>query len=172
MNISHEGMVTKLCKPGEQVRSEMTADGAHMIHMVLGIAGEAGELVDAVKKAAIYKQEVDIQNVIEELGDLEFYMEGLRQGLGITRAETISGNIRKLAKRYEGFNYSNDAAIARADKLPTLDEATGGEYPSPQLAAQYPHLVEEYHANHGASMAEAAKALKHEIDDIRNYTDV
>ena len=84
--------------------------------MAVGISGEAGELLDAIKKAAIYQKPVDRQNVIEELGDLEFYMEGLRQGLGITRKETIQGNIDKLSKRYEGFKYSNEAAQNRADK--------------------------------------------------------
>ena len=47
-------------------------------------------------------QAIDRENVIEELGDLEFYMEGVRQNLGITREETLNHNIQKLSKRYEG----------------------------------------------------------------------
>ena len=54
--------------------------------------------------------------MIEELGDLEFYMEGLRQGLGITRQETIDANVERLSKRYEGLRYSDKSAQLRADK--------------------------------------------------------
>lgn len=114
--INHGEMVRVLCKSGETIAMELTANDAHLIHMVMGISGEAGELLDAVKKATVYRKDIDRQNVIEELGDIEFYMEGLRQGMGITREETLLHNISKLGKRYEGFKYSNDAAQARADK--------------------------------------------------------
>lgn len=84
--------------------------------MAVGVSGEAGELLDAIKKVAVYRKPVDRANVVEELGDLEFYMEGLRQGLGITREETLLANINKLSKRYEGLKYSDSAAQTRADK--------------------------------------------------------
>ena len=84
--------------------------------MTIGISGEAGELLDAVKKAVIYRKPLDIKNVIEELGDLEFYMEGLRQGLNITRDEVLEANIAKLSVRYNGLKYSDVSAQERADK--------------------------------------------------------
>lgn len=107
---NHADMVTALAKL-ESLTSEM----AHNLHMAVGIAGEAGELLDAVKKAAIYNKPLDRENVIEELGDLEFYMEGLRQGVGVTRDEVLAHNIAKLSVRY-GATYSDAAAQARADK--------------------------------------------------------
>jgi len=109
-------MVAGLAKSGEVIASNMTAHEANLIHMVMGICGEAGELLDAVKKGAIYKKEIDVGNVIEELGDIEFYMEGLRQAFGITRGWTLDNNIIKLGKRYEDFKYSDKAAQDRADK--------------------------------------------------------
>lgn len=114
--IKFEDMVKGLAKPGEKIAAEMTSDDAHLLHMAVGISGEAGELLDAVKKRVIYRKDLDRENVIEELGDLEFYMEGLRQGLGITREECIAGNIAKLGKRYEGLQYSDASAQGRADK--------------------------------------------------------
>ena len=105
-----------LAKKGEVIANELTAEDAHLLHMVVGVSGEAGELLDAVKKAVIYRKPLDLENVIEELGDLEFYMEGLRQGLGITRQETIDANVEKLSKRYEGLRYSDKSAQLRADK--------------------------------------------------------
>lgn len=111
----HSELVRVLAKPGADIKDTLTADDAHLLHMVLGIAGEAGELVDAVKKAAIYRKKLDLQNVIEELGDLEFYMEGLRQGLALSREECLEANIEKLRVRY-GNTYSDQAAQDRADK--------------------------------------------------------
>ena len=108
--------VATLAKKGEVIVAELTAEDAHLLHMVVGVSGEAGELLDAVKKSVIYRKPLDLENVIEELGDLEFYMEGLRQGLGITRQETIDANVEKLSKRYEGLRYSDKSAQLRADK--------------------------------------------------------
>ena len=109
-------MVKVLAKDGQLIKDELTPEQAHQIHMAIGVSGESGELLDAVKKGAIYQKPLDRENIIEELGDIEFYMEGLRQSLNISREDTIQANIGKLGKRYKGFKYSNKAAIERADK--------------------------------------------------------
>ena len=114
--IDYAHMVNTLAKDGNTIKNEMTGLDAHMMHMAIGVSGEAGELIDAVKKAVIYRKPLDLDNVVEELGDLEFYMEGLRQATGITREETIEANKVKLGKRYNGFNYSDQQAHDRADK--------------------------------------------------------
>lgn len=116
MNVTYPELVAALAKPGADIVATLTAEDAHSLHMAVGIAGEAGELLDAVKKAAIYRKPIDRANVIEELGDLEFYMEGLRQGLGITREEVLEHNIAKLSKRYSSGSYSDKHAQERADK--------------------------------------------------------
>ena len=112
---SHSDLVGRLAKPGVKVWSEMTPKQAHLLHMAVGISGEAGELLDAIKKHVVYQKELDFKNVVEELGDMEFYMRGLRDALNIDRIDTIDLNIRKLTTRY-GESYSNDAANERADK--------------------------------------------------------
>lgn len=113
--ITHPELVAKLAKPGKQIVQDLSADDAHLLHMAVGICGEAGELLDAIKKKVIYRKELDVENVIEELGDLEFYMEGMRQKLGISRELCVQRNTEKLTKRY-GEVYSNEAAVKRADK--------------------------------------------------------
>jgi len=88
--------------------------------MAVGVSGEAGELLDAVKKYAIYNRANEgplNTNLVEELGDLEFYMEGMRQLLGLTRQEILDANMKKLAVRYKDFKYSDKAAHERADKV-------------------------------------------------------
>jgi NTP pyrophosphatase (non-canonical NTP hydrolase) len=86
-----------------------------LLHAAVGISGEAGELLDAIKKTWVYEKPLDIANVIEELGDLEFYMEAMRAQLGVTRVQVIEANVAKLTKRYP-TGYSDEAAQARADK--------------------------------------------------------
>ncbi len=114
--MEYSELVKNLAKPGLEIAKEINSYDAHHIHMSLGIAGEAGELVDAVKKIVIYHKEIDRQHIVEEMGDLEFYLEGLRQGLRITREEVIKYNINKLSKRYSLGSYSDEQAINRSDK--------------------------------------------------------
>lgn len=116
LETKHADMVNALAKKGYTIKEELTGQDCHLLHMVLGIAGEAGELIDAIKKKAIYRKTLDCENVIEELGDLEFYMQGLRSSLGITREETLEHNMKKLSKRYENFKYSDKSAHDRKDK--------------------------------------------------------
>lgn len=119
----HKQMVQAIAKPAEEIVAKLDdkPKKAHLIHMTMGISGESGELLDAIKKHTIYGKPLDIANVIEELGDLEFYMEGLREALGISREETLEQNIKKLSKRYDGWKYSDEAAIKRADKEQPID---------------------------------------------------
>ena len=87
-----------------------------LLHAALGICGEAGELGDAIKKSVIYGKPLDTANVIEELGDLRFYMEALAGILELRENSIIQHNVDKLSKRYKELKYSNEAAIAREDK--------------------------------------------------------
>ncbi len=113
--LTHSELVRRLVKPGAVIARELSPQDAHLLHMAVGVAGEAGELLDAMKKATIYRQPLDLENIIEELGDLEFYMEGIRQSLQITRERTLLANMGKLSVRYAN-GYSDGAAQARADK--------------------------------------------------------
>ena len=116
MKIKFEDWAKGLCKSGDTIVAEMSEGDAHLLQMAVGIRSEAVEIFDAVKKAVIYGKDIDRGNVVGDLGDLEFYMEGLRRGLSITRGETLVANIAKLGERYEGHTYSDQAARDRADK--------------------------------------------------------
>jgi len=123
----HAAMVKFLAKDGADILKDLTPTKCHEWHMATGVSGEAGELLDAVKRVVAYNKPIDRENVIEELGDIEFYMEGLRDSLGITRDETLEHNHHKLmTKRYPN-GFSNEAAIARADKIPEDCESLGSE---------------------------------------------
>jgi len=116
IQVRHSEMVHHLAKDGCSILAELTPEKCHLWHMATGVAGESGELIDAVKKHVAYNKAIDRENVIEELGDLEFYLEGVRQAMSISREETLEHNHHKLmTKRYPN-GFSNEAAIARADK--------------------------------------------------------
>lgn len=112
----HREMVASLVKDGAQIKDELTPLQAHLWHMASGVAFEGGELGDAIKKHVVYQKPLDLDNVIEELGDLEFYMEGIRDSLGIQREVTLAHNMNKLSKRYSSGSFSNAEAQNRADK--------------------------------------------------------
>lgn len=184
--INHSDMVRALAKDPAEILNDMTEENAHLLHMAVGITGEIAELTQPVYEHVILRKVFDIENFIEEMGDVAFYLEGLCQGLNVTlagvttdaphaltsnpvdtmlhlsimcgeildivkkaaiynkdldrtilkvrigtfnrslmllrrmyevsRDECIEANIKKLGKRYEGFEYSNEAAQKRADK--------------------------------------------------------
>lgn len=113
--VNFQEMVAALIKPGEDILSSLTPEKVNLWHLATGVAGEAGELLDAIKKHVVYNKELDRANVIEELGDLIFYMEGLMQALDLEGSEIIQANIDKLSVRY-AQGYSDRAAQDRADK--------------------------------------------------------
>jgi len=105
----------------QMVTNLFSTSGMHnehddVMHAAIGISGEAGEILDAIKKAWAYGKPINMDNVVEELGDLEFYMEALRQRLGIDREFILMQNTSKLMKRYPNGVFSAADAIARADK--------------------------------------------------------
>jgi len=109
--INYEAFVCQLIK-------ERGSLAANLEHMLIGTYGEGGELADAIKKHTIYGKPLDLVNVVEELGDLEFYLAGIRQMLGIKREDVLTNNLVKLQARYPKGSYSDADAQARADKLP------------------------------------------------------
>lgn len=121
--INHTQMVTQLVKPAQDIVDSLVRypERANAWHMGTGVAGEAGELLDAVKKHVVYGKAANVENVIEELGDLEFYMEGLRQHFGISRERTLESNMNKLLKgknaRYASGSYTDKEAQTRNDKF-------------------------------------------------------
>lgn len=85
MNITHPELVKALLKPGQAIVDSLNPLRADALHNAVGISGEAGELSKAVMLAINLGREdgtidtLDRANIVEELGDLHFYLEGLRQ---------------------------------------------------------------------------------------------
>lgn len=86
------------------------------MHAALGVCGEAGELGDAIKKEIVYGKTPDVINIMEELGDLRFYIQAVQNLYNIPEQMLLQYNADKLAKRYASLRYTDEEAIRRADK--------------------------------------------------------
>ena len=70
----------------------------------LGLAGEAGEVCDHIKKFIGQGHELDREHVKEELGDVLWYVAITATAIGATLDDVMSTNVLKLIRRYpNGF---------------------------------------------------------------------
>ena len=85
----------------------------NLMHMAAGISGEAGEVLDGIKKTFAYGKPIDRAHLIEELGDILFYVNGMIALLDTSWDEVLTTNIRKLEARYPSGTFNADHAINR-----------------------------------------------------------
>jgi NTP pyrophosphatase (non-canonical NTP hydrolase) len=70
----------------------------------MGVAGEAGEVVDELKKALFQGHTLQTQKIIEEIGDVLWYCALTCDAVGVDLEYAAKKNIQKLKERYpEGF---------------------------------------------------------------------
>jgi NTP pyrophosphatase (non-canonical NTP hydrolase) len=96
----------------------LDTDAENLLHCAVGCSTEAGEHLSTAKKVYFYGKDVDkdvYENIVEELGDMLFYLVGACNTIGVTLDEVADENRKKLEKRYPS-GYSNKAALERADK--------------------------------------------------------
>lgn len=94
--------------------AELTPDLA--ITYAASIAVHGSQILDSVKKAAIYNKALDLELLTNQASALAVSMVTLGIQHGIDKPECLSANILKLSKRYASLSYSDSAAQARADK--------------------------------------------------------
>lgn len=86
----------------------------------LGIAGEAGEVADMIKKELGHGHETDRVKLAKELGDVLWYVAALARLYGWTLSEVGQMNIDKLRARYPG-GFSSEASINRTEATDQLE---------------------------------------------------
>lgn len=99
MQIQHPDLVKALVKSGASIAASLSAGSADLWHGATGVAGETGEIIEAVLSHIDHDLTLDRENMVEELGDMEFYLEQVRTRLGIERDQTlclIAANDRRL----------------------------------------------------------------------------
>ena len=97
--------------------------GGMDIQYAAQISVHGSQVLDTVKKAAIYNKDLDTELLKNQLSALGLSMLTLGYMFGLPREECLNANILKLSKRYASLSYSDAAAQERADKQ-------SGEVPS------------------------------------------
>ena len=68
--------------------------------LALGVGGEAGEVMEIIKKGFRPDKEVDVDHLEEELGDVLWYVATLADFYGLSLQDIALKNIEKLKARY------------------------------------------------------------------------
>jgi len=87
-----------------------------VLNGILGLCGETGEVSDHIKKAIFQGHEFDTEKVVNELGDVCWYVAVLAKGLNVDLETVMQKNIDKLMKRYpDGFKVQ-DSVCRKEDE--------------------------------------------------------
>jgi NTP pyrophosphatase (non-canonical NTP hydrolase) len=102
--VRHDEYVREVLKfypdsKGLKFRRALASTNAELIECGLGLAGEAGEVVDVLKKHVIHGQPLDKEALTKEMGDLYNYLSMLSYRTGISFETIREANVRKLAAR-------------------------------------------------------------------------
>lgn len=78
-----------------------------LLNGVMGLCGEAGEVIDLVKKTRFQGHGMDYDALKKELGDVAWYLAIASYAAGFKLSAIMERNIEKLKERYpEGFDKS------------------------------------------------------------------
>lgn len=112
-----------LCSRTKPSSGHFTED---LIHAAFGLSTETGEFVDPIKRMAFYKVELDETNLVEELGDILWYVSIAASALKVSLEEIMDKNVAKLKARYPE-RFTQEKAVTR-DLLAERDALeSGGE---------------------------------------------
>ena len=93
----YQRMALRTAIPDQGIYNRLT-NGA------LGLTGESGEVADLVKKFLYQGHDLDRVRVVEELGDVLWYVALTLDAVGSTMETCMILNIEKLKRRYpNGF---------------------------------------------------------------------
>lgn len=95
--MDYSELVSALKKPAADILASLDEIKVDAKHMAIGIAGEALELLDNI-------DDLSMENIVEETGDLMFYIVGLSQTLGVELEWDISDEYERI---YDAGNISD-----------------------------------------------------------------
>lgn len=85
-----------------------------IVNGILGLCGETGEVSDVIKKHLFQGHKLDVDKIVDELGDVCWYIAILSKGLNVDLEIVMKKNIEKLMRRYpDGF--SSEKSIYRKE---------------------------------------------------------
>lgn len=86
-----------------------------LLNACLGLAGESGEVCDIVKKYMYQCHNVDVDDLVNELGDVLWYIVLACDTIGISLEDVMKKNIEKLERRYPNNVFEAKCSIERKE---------------------------------------------------------
>lgn len=87
-----------------------------LINGVMGLNGESGEVIDIVKKYLYQGHTLDIDKLINELGDVQWYINLIADAINVSLEDIAKHNISKLEKRYPKGYFREEDSVNRAEE--------------------------------------------------------
>lgn len=87
-----------------------------LLNAALGLAGEAGEFADIVKKISFQGHAMDIEKLADEVGDILWYCALASKALNRTLGEIALNNVEKLVKRYPN-GFERERSVNRQENI-------------------------------------------------------
>lgn len=104
----------------------ITDEQVMIVWNAIGLAGEAGEVCEMVKKGIFHQHGLDRDKMHKELGDVLWYVAALCTKFGFDMGDVMVANIEKLKERYPN-GYNSADSIARQD-VPEMSRQTWGGF--------------------------------------------
>lgn len=120
---------SRLYTPGDYQAAAMRTAGKYkskldmLRNAVYGLNGEAGEIIDLLKKHEFQGHELSYDMLAEELGDVLWYAALMCEATGVSLERVMCRNIEKLQRRYpEGF--SVERSVNREEAENNMEKET------------------------------------------------
>lgn len=106
--------VEELLKKVSELDAEfkLTTSEINLVHAMLGIVSEVGEIMEELIKSKVENRELNLKNLKEEVGDIEWYVAIMIRHLKLTHEDIFASNIAKLSVRYPD-KFTTEAAENR-----------------------------------------------------------
>ena len=98
-----------------------TLEREPIVGFALGLAGEAGEVVDDIKKRYYHGRTIDENHTLEELGDVMWYVANIATQMGASLEDIMVNNVEKLTKRYPQMYHKTVSVVCKCPKCDSTD---------------------------------------------------
>lgn len=142
-----------------------------LIHGVLGLQGEVGELAGALEKWLYYGQELDQTNLKEEIGDCLWYLALVCNAMEYDMGSLMRANIEKLKKRFPDKFCEDSVREENRDRekeAETVEIHSGGNVE----ILKYKNLIGELKEVHGSGFAEPSEERTLTKEELTNLVKV
>lgn len=123
---------------------EATQEREPVVGFALGLTGEAGEVVDDIKKRIFHGREIPLEHTELELGDVLWYVANIASEYGFTLEDIIRKNMDKLLKRYPD-KYCAKYQFSKSGPHIKMSDENGKfiKFVNKEEAKQYGYTVED-----------------------------